>query len=190
MGWFLSFQLREETEAAAPEPQIDLEDLLEVPNEEQKLKLQVRQRDLGTLSWDFKLGLHSEEVVACMCTQCYMYTCIYIVLHDSSLCLSMSNVVRLYILSVERGEQINSWNTEMTPPWFCFQEILHECSNPTEVSKASSIYICYTVLEECVFVAASLNSHNIPVPNTMLQICSIPNGKCLLLYSAVLEKYM
>ncbi|KFU91107.1 Protein phosphatase 1 regulatory subunit 14D, partial [Chaetura pelagica] len=26
---------------AAPEPQIDLEDLLEVPNEEQKLKLQV-----------------------------------------------------------------------------------------------------------------------------------------------------
>ncbi|KFV48836.1 PP14D phosphatase, partial [Galbula dea] len=27
--------------AAAPEPQIDLEDLLEVPNEEQKLKLQV-----------------------------------------------------------------------------------------------------------------------------------------------------
>ncbi|NWH70522.1 PP14D phosphatase, partial [Halcyon senegalensis] len=34
------YQCRE-TEAAAPEPQIDLEDLLEVPNEEQKLKLQV-----------------------------------------------------------------------------------------------------------------------------------------------------
>ncbi|XP_064514115.1 protein phosphatase 1 regulatory subunit 14D isoform X1 [Pseudopipra pipra] len=33
-------RLREETETAAPEPQIDLEDLLEVPNEEQKLKLQ------------------------------------------------------------------------------------------------------------------------------------------------------
>ncbi|XP_071600852.1 protein phosphatase 1 regulatory subunit 14D isoform X4 [Heliangelus exortis] len=33
-------RLREETEEAAPEPQIDLEDLLEVPNEEQKLKLQ------------------------------------------------------------------------------------------------------------------------------------------------------
>ncbi|NWX81899.1 PP14D phosphatase, partial [Nothoprocta ornata] len=35
------YQLTEETEAAAPEPEIDLEDLLEVPNEEQKLKLQV-----------------------------------------------------------------------------------------------------------------------------------------------------
>ncbi|NXJ10438.1 PP14D phosphatase, partial [Odontophorus gujanensis] len=29
-----------------PGPVIDLEDLLEVPNEEQKLKLQVRQRNL------------------------------------------------------------------------------------------------------------------------------------------------
>ncbi|XP_065539527.1 protein phosphatase 1 regulatory subunit 14D isoform X1 [Lathamus discolor] len=90
-------RLREETEAAAPEPQIDLEDLLEVPNEEQKLKL---------------------------------------------------------------------------------QEILHECSNPTEVSEAPSMYVCYTVLGECVFVAASLNSHSIPVPNTMLQISLISNGKC------------
>ncbi|NXA36350.1 PP14D phosphatase, partial [Eudromia elegans] len=35
------YQLTEETEAAVPEPEIDLEDLLEVPNEEQKLKLQV-----------------------------------------------------------------------------------------------------------------------------------------------------
>ncbi|XP_068801977.1 protein phosphatase 1 regulatory subunit 14D isoform X1 [Struthio camelus] len=34
------YQLREETEVAVPEPEIDLEDLLEVPNEEQKLKLQ------------------------------------------------------------------------------------------------------------------------------------------------------
>ncbi|KAK4822806.1 hypothetical protein QYF61_020089 [Mycteria americana] len=33
-------RLREETDAEAPEPQIDLEDLLEVPNEELKLKLQ------------------------------------------------------------------------------------------------------------------------------------------------------
>ncbi|NXT80909.1 PP14D phosphatase, partial [Zapornia atra] len=33
------YQCRVKT--AAPEPQIDLEDLLEVPNEEQKLKLQV-----------------------------------------------------------------------------------------------------------------------------------------------------
>ncbi|KFQ26860.1 hypothetical protein N331_10408, partial [Merops nubicus] len=36
--------------AAAPEPQIDLEDLLEVPNEEQKLKLQVRWRDLDFIT--------------------------------------------------------------------------------------------------------------------------------------------
>ncbi|NXC39570.1 PP14D phosphatase, partial [Penelope pileata] len=31
-----------------PGPEIDLEDLLEVPNEEQKLKLQVRKSDLVT----------------------------------------------------------------------------------------------------------------------------------------------
>ncbi|NXL89339.1 PP14D phosphatase, partial [Alectura lathami] len=36
----------------APGPEIDLEDLLEVPNEEQKLKLQVRRGRLG----DFKIG--------------------------------------------------------------------------------------------------------------------------------------
>ncbi|XP_054682470.1 protein phosphatase 1 regulatory subunit 14D isoform X1 [Grus americana] len=67
-------RLREETEAAAPEPQIDLEDLLEVPNEEQKLKL---------------------------------------------------------------------------------QEILHECSSPTEVSEAPSIYICmlYCAARVCCCLA-------------------------------------
>ncbi|KAF4787968.1 Protein phosphatase 1 regulatory subunit 14B [Turdus rufiventris] len=43
-------RLREETEAAAPEPQIDLEDLLEVPNEEQKLKLQVSVNKLWVVS--------------------------------------------------------------------------------------------------------------------------------------------
>lgn len=40
-------QLQEETEAtAAPEPEIDIEDLLDVSNEEQKSKLQVGQRHL------------------------------------------------------------------------------------------------------------------------------------------------
>ncbi|KFQ38390.1 Protein phosphatase 1 regulatory subunit 14D, partial [Mesitornis unicolor] len=40
---WINTQLQElyQYQAAAPEPQIDLEDLLEVPNEEQKLKLQV-----------------------------------------------------------------------------------------------------------------------------------------------------
>ncbi|NWI94223.1 PP14D phosphatase, partial [Pitta sordida] len=39
---WINAQLQElyQCRAAAPEPQIDLEDLLEVPNEEQKLKLQ------------------------------------------------------------------------------------------------------------------------------------------------------
>ncbi|NXV72391.1 PP14D phosphatase, partial [Atlantisia rogersi] len=40
---WINTQLQElyQCRTAAPEPQIDLEDLLEVPNEEQKLKLQV-----------------------------------------------------------------------------------------------------------------------------------------------------
>ncbi|KAM9653833.1 protein phosphatase 1 regulatory subunit 14D isoform 3-T3 [Morphnus guianensis] len=47
------FPLREETEAAAPEPQIDLEDLLEVPNEEQKLKLQEILHECASPTEDF-----------------------------------------------------------------------------------------------------------------------------------------
>ncbi|XP_049681953.1 protein phosphatase 1 regulatory subunit 14D [Buteo buteo] len=46
-------RLREETEAAAPEPQIDLEDLLEVPNEEQKLKLQEILHECASPTEDF-----------------------------------------------------------------------------------------------------------------------------------------
>ncbi|KAM9653831.1 protein phosphatase 1 regulatory subunit 14D isoform 1-T1 [Morphnus guianensis] len=48
-----AFFLREETEAAAPEPQIDLEDLLEVPNEEQKLKLQEILHECASPTEDF-----------------------------------------------------------------------------------------------------------------------------------------
>ncbi|KGL78100.1 Protein phosphatase 1 regulatory subunit 14D, partial [Tinamus guttatus] len=36
---WINAQLQELYQAAVPEPEIDLEDLLEVPNEEQKLKL-------------------------------------------------------------------------------------------------------------------------------------------------------
>ncbi|KAM8807097.1 protein phosphatase 1 regulatory subunit 14D [Eudromia elegans] len=47
------YQLTEETEAAVPEPEIDLEDLLEVPNEEQKLKLQEILHECSSPTEDF-----------------------------------------------------------------------------------------------------------------------------------------
>ncbi|NXW56448.1 PP14D phosphatase, partial [Eurystomus gularis] len=49
---WINSQLQElyQCRSAAAEPQIDLEDLLEVPNEEQKLKLQVRQRALDFIT--------------------------------------------------------------------------------------------------------------------------------------------
>ncbi|XP_074961684.1 protein phosphatase 1 regulatory subunit 14D isoform X1 [Phalacrocorax aristotelis] len=54
-------QLREETEAAAPEPQIDLEDLLDVPNEEQKLKLQEILHECSSPTEEFPCWLRTTE---------------------------------------------------------------------------------------------------------------------------------
>uniref|UniRef100_A0A8C5J097 Protein phosphatase 1 regulatory subunit 14D n=1 Tax=Junco hyemalis TaxID=40217 RepID=A0A8C5J097_JUNHY len=58
-------RLREETEAAAPEPQIDLEDLLEVPNEEQKIKLQEILHECSSPT----------EV-----SEAYKFTCVHVIL--------------------------------------------------------------------------------------------------------------
>ncbi|KFV19244.1 Protein phosphatase 1 regulatory subunit 14D, partial [Tauraco erythrolophus] len=52
---WINTQLQElyQCRAAAPEPQIDLEDLLEVPNEEQKLKLQEILHECSSPTEDF-----------------------------------------------------------------------------------------------------------------------------------------
>ncbi|XP_067414256.1 protein phosphatase 1 regulatory subunit 14D [Emydura macquarii macquarii] len=47
------YRLEEESEAAAPEPEIDIEDLLEVSNEEQKSKLQEILHECSRPTEDF-----------------------------------------------------------------------------------------------------------------------------------------
>ncbi|XP_074853102.1 protein phosphatase 1 regulatory subunit 14D [Carettochelys insculpta] len=47
------YQLQEEAEAATPEPEIDIEDLLEVSNEEQKSKLQEILHECSRPTEDF-----------------------------------------------------------------------------------------------------------------------------------------
>ncbi|XP_019407454.1 PREDICTED: protein phosphatase 1 regulatory subunit 14D isoform X1 [Crocodylus porosus] len=47
------YQLQEEAEAAIPEPEIDIEDLLEVPNDEQKSKLQEILHECSRPTEDF-----------------------------------------------------------------------------------------------------------------------------------------
>ncbi|XP_052552862.1 protein phosphatase 1 regulatory subunit 14D isoform X2 [Tympanuchus pallidicinctus] len=55
------YPLREKTDAEVPGPVIDLEDLLEVPNEEQKLKLQEILHECSSPTEEFPSWLGSNE---------------------------------------------------------------------------------------------------------------------------------